>query len=260
MIKNIEKRKRLYYQKYLPGDIITPWYYDHHTISELNENGLIRLVTGVIGTFGNFRYETMDIELGRSRENSYYEARKSIMASNVDIENSRLIFRPLLGTSDVICKEVCKFSEECDLCNFKPSISPNKFFFPGDKVNSTQLVSYPVDKRKGIVKRVRINTNNILIEFVEELNRKDNVTLDFVKKRIKELVNFETLEYRVFMGYSSVEVSHFPDKLRLFQRRCYTVDPGKLSYCSQCILPKNECDKCGMMEYNLLDNSKLLEI
>lgn len=258
MTKNTEKRRRLYYQKYLPGDIITPWFYDNHSISELGELGLIRLVTGVIGTFGNFRYETIDLELGRSRELRYYEERRNMLVSNIDIENSRLIFRPLLGTSDIVCKEICKFSGECDLCNFKPYVKPNEFFFPGDKVNSIQLTSYPVDKRKGIVKRVRINVNNILIEFVDELNKKDNVTLDFIKKRIKELITLETLEYQVFMGYTSIEVSHFSNKLRLFQRRCYTIDPGRLNYCSQCILPRDECNECGIIKYNFLENSKVL--
>lgn len=46
MTKNT--KRRLYYQKYLPGDIIT-WSYD--SIDEIN---LIRLVTGVVGFFWKF--------------------------------------------------------------------------------------------------------------------------------------------------------------------------------------------------------------
>ena len=111
MTKNT--KRRLYYQKYLPGDIIT-WFNNDIYINEIN---LIRLVTGVVGFFGNFRYETVDLELGRSSEHRYYGERTNILVSNTDI----------------VCKEVCKFSGECDLCNFKPSIRPNKFFFPGDK-------------------------------------------------------------------------------------------------------------------------------
>lgn len=234
MTKNT--KRRLYYQKYLPGDIIT-WFNNDIYINEIN---LIRLVTGVVGFFGNFRYETVDLELGRSSEHRYYGERTNILVSNTDI----------------VCKEVCKFSGECDLCNFKPSIRPNKFFFPGDKINSTLLISYPVNNRKGIVKRVRIN-ESVLIDFVEELNEKSIVTLDFIKNRIKELV---TLEYGVFMEYSSKEISHFSKNLRLFQRRGYTIDSGKLNYCSQCILSKDNCNECGIVKYNLLDNSKSLMI
>jgi hypothetical protein len=127
MTKNT--KRRLYYQKYLPGDIIT-WFNNDIYINEIN---LIRLVTGVVGFFGNFRYETVDLELGRSSEHRYYGERTNILVSNTDIVNSRLIFRSFPGISDI----VCKFSGECDLCNFKPSIRPNKFFFPGDKINST---------------------------------------------------------------------------------------------------------------------------
>lgn len=237
MTKNT--KRRLYYQKYLPGDIIT-WFNNDIYINEIN---LIRLVTGVVGFFGNFRYETVDLELGRSSEHRYYGGRTNILVSNTDI----------------VCKEVCKFPGECDLCNFKPSIRPNKFFFPGDKINSTLLISYPVNNRKGIVKRVRIN-ESVLIDFVEELNEKSIVTLDFIKNRIKELVTLENLEYGVFMEYSSKEISHFSKNLRLFQRRGYTIDSGKLNYCSQCILSKDNCNECGIVKYNLLDNSKSLMI
>lgn len=236
MTKNT--KRRLYYQKYLPGDIIT-WFNNDIYINEIN---LIRLVTGVVGFFGNFRYETVDLELGRSSEHRYYGERTNILVSNTDI----------------VCKEVCKFSGECDLCNFKPSIRPNKFFFPGDKINSTLLISYPVNNRKGIVKRVRIN-ESVLIDFVEELNEKSIVTLDFIKNRIKELVTLENLEYGVFMEYSSKEISHFSKNLRLFQRRGYTIDSG-VNYCSQCILSKDNCNECGIVKYNLLDNSKSLMI
>lgn len=175
MTKNT--KRRLYYQKYLPGDIIT-WFNNDIYINEIN---LIRLVTGVVGFFGNFRYETVDLELGRSSEHRYYGERTNILVSNTDIVNSRLIFRSFPGISDIICKKVCKFSGECDLCNFKPSTRPNEFFFSGDKINSTLLTSYPVNNRKGIVKRVRIN-ESVLIDFVEELNEKSIVTLDFIKK------------------------------------------------------------------------------
>lgn len=253
MTKNT--KRRLYYQKYLPGDIIT-WFNNDIYINEIN---LIRLVTGVVGFFGNFRYETVDLELGRSSEHRYYGERTNILVSNTDIVNSRLIFRSFPGISDIVCKEICKFSGECDLCNFKPSIRPNKFFFPGDKINSTLLISYPVNNRKGIVKRVRIN-ESVLIDFVEELNEKSIVTLDFIKNRIKELVTLENLEYGVFMEYSSKEISHFSKNLRLFQRRGYTIDSGKLNYCSQCILSKDNCNECGIVKYNLLDNSKSLMI
>lgn len=47
---------------------------------------------------------------------------------------------------------------------------------------------------------------------------------------------------------------------RLFQRRGYTIDSGKLNYCSQCILSKDNCNECGIVKYNLLDNSKSLMI
>jgi hypothetical protein len=43
MTKNT--KRRLYYQKYLPGDIIT-WFNNDIYINEIN---LIRLVTGVVG-------------------------------------------------------------------------------------------------------------------------------------------------------------------------------------------------------------------
>lgn len=205
MTKNT--KRRLYYQKYLPGDIIT-WFNNDIYINEIN---LIRLVTGVVGFFGNFRYETVDLELGRSSEHRYYGERTNILVSNTDI------------------------------------------------VNSTLLISYPVNNRKGIVKRVRIN-ESVLIDFVEELNEKSIVTLDFIKNRIKELVTLENLEYGVFMEYSSKEISHFSKNLRLFQRRGYTIDSGKLNYCSQCILSKDNCNECGIVKYNLLDNSKSLMI
>lgn len=106
---------------------------------------------------------------------------------------------------------------------------------------------------------MRIN-ESVLIDFVEELNEKSIVTLDFIKNRIKELVTLENLEYGVFMEYSSKEISHFSKNLRLFQRRGYTIDSGKLNYCSQCILSKDNCSECGVMTYNLLDNSKSLMI
>lgn len=125
--------------------------------------------------------------------------------------------------------------------------------------SSIFLISYPVNNRKGIVKRVRIN-ESVLIDFVEELNEKSIVTLDFIKNRIKELVTLENLEYGVFMEYSSKEISHFSKNLRLFQRRGYTIDSGKLNYCSQCILSKDNCNECGIVKYNLLDNSKSLMI
>lgn len=86
MTKNT--KRRLYYQKYLPGDIIT-WFNNDIYINEIN---LIRLVTGVVGFFGNFRYETVDLELGRSSEHRYYGERTNILVSNTDIVNSRLIF------------------------------------------------------------------------------------------------------------------------------------------------------------------------
>lgn len=172
MTKNT--KRKLYYQKYLPGDIIT-WSYD-----SIDEIILIKLVTGVVGLFGSFRYETVDLELGCSLDHRYYGDRTNILVSNTDIINSRLIFRSFPGISDIICKKVCKFSGECDLCNFKPSTRPNEFFFSGDKINSTLLTSYPVNNRKGIVKRVRIN-ESVLIDFVEELNEKSIVTLDFIK-------------------------------------------------------------------------------
>ena len=110
MTKNT--KRRLYYQKYLPGDIIT-WFNNDIYINEIN---LIRLVTGVVGFFGNFRYETVDLELGRSSEHRYYGERTNILVSNTDIVNSRLIFRSFPGISDIVCKEVCKFSGECIRC------------------------------------------------------------------------------------------------------------------------------------------------
>ena len=101
MTKNT--KRKLYYQKYLPGDIIT-WSYD-----SIDEIILIKLVTGVVGLFGSFRYETVDLELGCSLDHRYYGDRTNILVSNTDI----------------ICKKVCKFSGECDLCNFKPSTRPD---------------------------------------------------------------------------------------------------------------------------------------
>lgn len=203
MTKNT--KRRLYYQKYLPGDIIT-WSYD-----SIDEIILIKLVTGVVGLFGSFRYETVDLELGCSLDHRYYGDRTNILVSNTDI------------------------------------------------INSTLLTSYPVNNRKGIVKRVRIN-ESILIDFVEELYEKSIITLDFIKKKVKELVTLESLEYGVFMEYSSKEVSHFSKDLRLFQRRVYTIDSGNLNYCDQCVLSKDNCSECGVMTYNLLDSLKLLMI
>lgn len=49
MTKNT--KRRLYYQKYLPGDIIT-WF--NNDIIYINEINLIRLVTGVVGFFWKF--------------------------------------------------------------------------------------------------------------------------------------------------------------------------------------------------------------
>jgi hypothetical protein len=49
MTKNT--KRRLYYQKYLPGDIIT-WF--NNMISISMKINLIRLVTGVVGFFWKF--------------------------------------------------------------------------------------------------------------------------------------------------------------------------------------------------------------
>ena len=60
----------------------TNWFNNDIYINEIN---LIRLVTGVVGFFGNFRYETVDLELGRSSEHRYYGERTNILVSNTDI-------------------------------------------------------------------------------------------------------------------------------------------------------------------------------
>lgn len=249
MTKNT--KTRLYYQKFLPGDIIRTEPFDK-----------LGVVIRCSGSFGSFYYEyyTLDID------DSYYrlnDVNKKLLTDDFSIRTTKVVYKSFMDTSDILCKRVCKYPDNCDLCNFKidDNFSPNKLFFLGDRVNVPVARYYPVNDRKGIVRSMRIidyddYNNNLRNELNHSLSKQDPFNLKDWIEIVK--CNSDNLTYMIQMERTGYELKFESSDIRLNQRRGYTLDPGVMTktYCDQCI--DQDCENCIITEHNF--NQKFKEI
>lgn len=225
MTKNI---KPMYYQKFLPGDIIQLPFSDKDSLSSFG------VIIKCRGTFGNFYYDYCC-----NRGSTVYVG---TLLDNFTIENTRLVYRLFNEKSDIFCRKVCKYQDNCDLCNFKlNNYSPSGFFFLSDRVN------IPKVNDKGFIKSIELKLDSVKDELKYSYN--DLYYLDRCIKLITENINVNDLEYSIIMDHSEELLTRI-EKIRLYQRRSYTLDPEKSkNYCDQCII-KN-CEDCNIIFYNI---------
>lgn len=229
MIKSINK---MYYQKYLPGDIVE--------ISSSMFDGNLNGIGMITKCKCNNNYEFFHLDNTDELRTHY------INLNNINI-SSRLIYRRLNKTSDYYCKWVCKDKDNCELCNYRiENFIPSDFFFTNDKVYQKKL-GY------GKIYEAGVLVFNIFKYIEKSSLHYQDIWIDLVE----EFIDKSKICYRVYLDELKRSETLLAEDLKLYHRRGFTLDNDiNQDFCNQCIY--QDCSNCGIISDSI--KQKLIEL